>query len=78
MADNIDKLEKQLKFLIEKLFQEDNEEEQANISLQIQNISPDPYIIDYIFHSEDYIDDNGNVDISKLLKKVFQYKPILL
>lgn len=73
-----DNLEEQLELLIDELFQQDNDEEQANISLKIQNISPDPYIIDYIFQSEDYTDDNGNVNIKKLVNKILKYKPISL
>lgn len=43
---------------------------------ELKIIIPDPYFMDYIYHSDDYINKDGSFDYAGLLKKCFDdYKP---
>lgn len=54
------------------------EAEEDQFLLQLKEIVPDPDISDYIFWSDEFYDENKNLDIDAILEKAFSYKPIAL
>lgn len=68
----------QMKCLIKALLQAKGESAQDKIYDELRLISPDPEWSDYIFHSSEFYDENEELDIDKLIEKVFSYKPIQL
>lgn len=57
---------------------EEIESKEGVIISEIDTISPDPAWLDYIYQTDDYLDEDGNVDVDALLRKVYSYKPISL
>lgn len=55
-----------------------NESREATILSRLDQISPDPDYLDYIYDSMDYYDSKGEIDIDAVTEKVFSYKPIVL
>lgn len=53
------------------------EDEDSYIAEMSQNIA-DPRWMDYIFHSDAYRDENGELDYDALCEKILAYKPIAL
>lgn len=47
-----------------------SEDEEQKIFAEIDLLSIDPLWSDYIFWSDEYLLDDGNVDIDKLIKKI--------
>ena len=39
---------------------------------------PDPEWSDYIFHSEEFCNSDGSFDVTRVVEKIFSYKPIQL
>ena len=67
-----------MKRLIKALSQAKGEKAQDKIYDELRLISPDPEWSDYIFHSSEFYDENEELDIDKLIEKIFSYKPIQL
>ena len=64
--------------LIVELLTIPSEERQEEIVEELNRISPDPYHIDYIYQTDDYVDEDGNIDVDAVVEKIFSYKPIQL
>jgi hypothetical protein len=53
-----------------------SEQRDVEIAEEIQRIVPDPYCMDYIFYSEEFVNDDGSFNYEGLLKKCFDdYEP---
>ena len=50
-----------------------SESRQVEIDLELHKLSPDPFWSDYIFWSDDYVNDDGNVNYEKLFDKISDY-----
>ena len=55
-----------------------DESRQVKIIEQLDRISPDPRHIDYIYQTDDFYGEDGNIDIDAIVEKIFSYKPIQL
>lgn len=64
--------------LIERLIASRIEEEQAAISVELNEICPDPQWSDYIFQSTDFYGPDDFLDIEAVTEKIFEYQPINL
>lgn len=45
------------------------EYEEWRIFDEIKKLSPDPYIMDYIYHSPEFLDENGKQKIDEIIEK---------
>lgn len=54
------------------------EKRESDICLKINNLSPDPKWSNYIFWTDDYIDENDNFLMEKFLDKIFSYKESII
>lgn len=61
-----------------KVMPKEIEAKEGIIISEIDTISPDPAWLDYIYQTDEYLDEDGNVDVDSLLRKVYSYKPISL
>ena len=77
-----DETKKRLTILLEELLTTANSESrQEEINAEVDKLSPDPFWSDYIFWSNDYLNDNENEDenkkvslnYDKLFKKIAEY-----
>ncbi len=50
-----------------------SESREIEIDLELHKLSPDPFWSDYIFWSDDYVNDDGNVNYEKLFDKIAEY-----
>ena len=55
-----------------------DEAQQDNVINELHSLCVDPYWMDYIFHSDDYVNADETTDVDGLVDKIFSYKPILL
>ncbi|MEM9989944.1 MAG: hypothetical protein AAF723_10540 [Pseudomonadota bacterium] len=71
---------KHIKRLIKKLLFDHSigEDTQDNILEKIETLSPDPEISDYIFHSDEFWNEDDDFDIDGVIDKAFSYQPIIL
>ncbi|EJG0692336.1 hypothetical protein C4G81_RS22200 [Vibrio parahaemolyticus] len=77
MASNVGSLKDQIKPLVEQLVTFDlSEKDEAVICSKIDKLSPDPRWSEYIFWSDEYIDENQNFLVDQFLEKIFSYKTI--
>lgn len=67
-----------VKALIVELLEVPSEEREAIILRELDKLSPDPSYTNYIYHSNTYEKDNGEIDLNALTEKIFSYKPIQL
>jgi len=74
----MDDKEKVFGALVYELVEVPSDEREMEILSVLDKIAPDPEYLDYIFHSDEFYDESGNVDIEKLTRKVFDYSPINL
>lgn len=65
-----------LALLGELLFMKASKEREAEITLALKRLCPDPYWSDCIFHSREFEETDGSLDIEVVINKVFNYKPI--
>ena len=68
----------QLKLLLTKLINSRDEEEQKLLILEIDRVSPDPNHVDYIYQSDDFCNDKGEIDVDAVVEKIYSYQPIIL
>ena len=69
-----DDTKKKFTLLIEELLNTKySEPRQIEINLELNKLSPDPFWSDYIFWSDDYVNDDGNVNYEKLFDKIAEY-----
>ena len=73
-----EELKSEFKTLVLELIEVPSEEREEIICERLNQISPDPSYSDYIFHSEEFENEDGSFDINGLTEKVFGYKPICL
>ncbi|SHI84213.1 hypothetical protein ACQ0P8_05690 [Halodesulfovibrio aestuarii] len=66
------------KVLIEELLAQASDEREDEIIAELEKILPDPEFMDYIFHSDEFEQDDGTFDIEKFIEKCFSYKSIAL
>ena len=52
--------------------------ENNKIAEELRRIVPDPDLTEYIFWSDEFYDEEENLDIDAILEKAFSYKPIAL
>jgi hypothetical protein len=50
-----------------------SESRQEEINDEISELSPDPFWSDYIFWSEDYINEDGSINYEKFFEKISEY-----
>ncbi len=50
-----------------------SESRQEEINDEISKLSPDPFWSDYIFWSEDYINEDGSINYEKFFEKISEY-----
>ncbi len=66
---------KRIKILVQELVTFNVEEQrESDICFEIDNLSPDPKWSNYIFWTDDYIDEEDNFLMEKFLDKIFSYK----
>ena len=75
--DNPRKKERMKELVLELLSIPDEEREDAILE-ELDTLSPDPAYTNYIFHSNEFINTDGEFMIDEYLEKVFSYKPIAL
>jgi hypothetical protein len=74
-------MKKEAKILLKELLERPfpSEERQSEIVLELKKIIPDPVFMDYIYYSDDFINDDGSFDYEGLLKKCFDdYEPNII
>ncbi|MBU1003143.1 MAG: hypothetical protein KKE73_11565 [Proteobacteria bacterium] len=54
------------------------EEEEGAVWMMIRELVPDPYFMDYIYQTDEFIDENDELDVDGVIEKGFSYKPIAL
>lgn len=54
------------------------EAKEGIIISEIDTISPDPAWLDYIYQTDNYLNEDGNVDVDAIFRKVYSYKSISL
>ena len=64
--------------LISELLTIKGEEEQDTIYEVISNSVVDPQWSDYLFHSDEFVTDDEEINIEGLVDKILSYKPIIL
>lgn len=68
-------IRKRVYLLLEELLSNVASEKRENdIVQELDQLLPDPKWSDYIFWSEDYVNDDGSIKYDKFFKKVFDYK----
>lgn len=73
----MDEIKEEFKQLVLELLNIPEDEREKAIILRLDHISPDPEYLDYIYHSDEFI--NGKTfDVDSYISKVFSYKPIQL
>lgn len=73
-----DERKSKVKMLLKELVACRDEARQSEIVLQLDRISPDPKHIDYIYQTDEYIGESGQVDFDSIVEKIFSYRPIRL
>lgn len=61
--------------VLKMLYETKTDAEDNRILSELGKIVPDPDLTKYIFWSEEFYDENENLDIDRLLEKAFNYKP---
>jgi len=69
--------ERLLREKISELLSVPDEARCSELGLEIDALSPDPEWSDHIFYSEEYCDEEGNIDMDRLIAKLKQYRPIV-
>ena len=70
---------KNVKSLIVSLLNDNlTEDESVSVYLKIKDIAPDPECLDYIYHSNEFYNEHGELDVDSVVEKCFSYKPIVL
>lgn len=54
------------------LLQSDDQTQQDQITLRLMLDSPDPDILDYIYHSTEFYDEDGVLDLDAVVDMAFQ------
>ncbi|MDW9857065.1 hypothetical protein GOB46_32005 [Sinorhizobium meliloti] len=70
--------EKMKRLIIELLDMPDDKCLEESIVSKINTISPDPEWSNYIFQTDNYLRDDGTVDVDAVVEMAFSYKPIVL
>lgn len=70
---NDDDKKKLILLLDELLNSTHSESRQEEIDDEISKLSPDPFWSDYIFWSEDYINEDGSINYEKFFEKISEY-----
>ena len=73
-----EQLKSEFKTLVLELIEVPSEDREEIICERLDQISPDPSYTDYIFHSQEFENEDGTFNINGLAEKVFSYKPIYL
>ena len=69
-----DDIKEKFTLLLEELLKTTcSESREIEISLELNKLSPDPFWSDYIFWSDEYVNDDGNVNYEKLFDKISDY-----
>jgi hypothetical protein len=70
-------VKEQFRVLLVELIDVQNDEREAEILEVLDEISPDPEYLDYVFQSTEFYQ-GDDLDIDGIIKKVFSYRPISL
>lgn len=70
--------EELIEALSELLDMKKSQEEHDRIFLSIAQNTLDPQWSDHIFHSDEFYDDNGNIDLERVADKILGFQPISL
>ena len=69
-----DNAKQRITLLFEELFNTTlSESRQIKINLEINKLSPDPAWSDYIFYSDDYVNEDGSINYDKFFEKISDY-----
>ena len=63
--------------LFEELWEVPSDERESEIIEEINKISPDPKWSEYIYWSEEFVNEDESLNIPKLIKKLDEHKPII-
>ena len=76
---NIEKKKEKIKQIINELLtNKATDKREIEINIEMDRLSPDPAWSDYIFWSDDYIDENDNFLMENFLDKIFSYEPNII
>ncbi len=69
-----EEIKEKMSILLDELLSDDiREERQSEIFVELNSISPDPEWSDYIYWSDDYLNEDNSLNYDKFFKKVFDY-----
>lgn len=71
-------LKSEFKRLLLELMAVPSETREAEILAVLDWMSPDPTYLDYIYSSMEFYDEDDNLDIDRVVEKVFSYQVIRL
>ncbi len=63
--------------LFEELWEVPSDEREIEIFEEVKKISPDPKWSDYIYWSDEFVNEDESLNIPKLIKKLEEHKPII-
>ena len=78
MKSTSESIKSEFTSLVKELILIPNEERESEILERLDEISPDPKYLDYIFNSYEFYSEDDELDMEAITKKVFGYKPICL
>lgn len=66
--------------LVKEMLEPDTTEERGvEIFIELTELIPDPYCMDYIFQSDEFINSDGSFNYEKMIKKCFDdYEPNII
>ncbi len=69
-----EEIKKKMSILLDELLSDDiREERQSEIFVELNSISPDSEWSDYIYWSDDYLNEDNSLNYDKFFEKVFDY-----
>jgi len=71
-------IQDEFKSLVAELLTIPEETREIEILERLDFLSPDPEYTDYIYHSDEFVNEDGSFDIERYTNKVFSYRPIQL
>ncbi|MCJ2163632.1 MULTISPECIES: hypothetical protein [unclassified Pseudodesulfovibrio] len=76
---NIDTKSRVIHLIQELLETDTTEERDVEIAIELKSIVPDPYCMDYIFQSDEFVNSDGSFNYEGLIKKCFDdYEPSII
>ena len=67
-----------LESLISELWEIPSEAREEEIIQELNQLSPDPNWSGYIYHSNEFVNEDDTLDVVSLVQKILSFKPIQL